>query len=676
VTLAQYVLGVLLLGSAAGACAAAARLVVRRRLAGLPRYAREAAFGVAWAASLLAATLVPAALGLLGRASTPICAGVLLAATHLLVRPVAEPAVPAAGPAMAEPLPSRVLGWAACLLVAGWTIAAAWLGSAVPSVGRDSLTFHLPEAVRWMQTGTIWRVDQYEPLLANAYYPQNGDALNLAVLEPFHSDAFVRILSVTSLAVMALAIYALARELRAPPSAARLGAALVAALPISVLTAEEGAKTDLWCIAALTVAGTFLLRNLRSGRRSDLVLGALALGLGFGTKWYGVTAAMLVAGAWVIARLWQRPRARAVLGEAGVVAGLCALAGGIWLVRNWVESGNPAFPAPVSLGGLSVFSAPPDSIRQCADYTIASYLGNSGVLRHVLWPIWRGALGTGVLLPLAALAAAPLLARPRRRFVALSVLGLALIAMYAVLPYSALGTRDHPVFAAPNARYALPALALGGALLACVLPRLGRLRHLVELLALLAVADGLRQSLFISEGRLAAGVAAACALGVAWHLARRRVPRQVAAVGAAAAAIALVAAGFVRQRDFYEARYRGADPALDVLSATPGGTRVGLAGFESRGSVPHVLPAFGRRLGNDVTYVGEDDRGQLRAYEARAPFTEALARGAFDYLLVARAPYAIACTLPGAGSDPAGWAEAAGWRRVSETTGLALYRRP
>jgi hypothetical protein len=77
-----------------------------------------------------------------------------------------------------------------------------------------------------------------------------------------------------------------------------------------------------------------------------------------------------------------------------------------------------------------------------------------------------------------------------------------------------------------------------------------------------------------------------------------------------------------------------------------------------------------------VTYVGEDDRGQLRAYEARAPFTEALARGAFDYLLVARAPYAIACTLPGAGSDPAGWAEAAGWRRVSETTGLALYRRP
>jgi Dolichyl-phosphate-mannose-protein mannosyltransferase len=676
VTFGQYLLGLLLLAVAAGGCGAAAWIVVSRRLSRLPRYARGAAFGVLWAAALLIATLVPAALGLLGRASAPICAVALLAAAHLLVRPAASTPAREAEASLADPLLSRLLGWGAFALVSGWAIAAAWLGSAVPSVGRDSLTFHLPEAVRWMQTGTIWRVDQFEPLLANAYYPQNGDALNLAVLEPFRSDAFVRVLSVMSLPVMALAIYALARELRASPSAARLGAAVVAALPISVLTAEEGAKTDLWCIAALAVAGLFLLRNLRTGLRSDLVLGALALGLGFGTKWYGVTAALIVAAAWALARLWQRPRARAALGDAGLVAGLCALAGGIWLVRNWVESGNPVFPAPVSLGGLSVFSAPPDPIRQCADYTVVSYLGNTGVLRHVLWPIWRVSLGTGVLLPLAALAAAPVLGRPRRTFALLSLLGIALVAMYAVLPYSALGTKDQPVFAGPNVRYALPALALGGALLACVLPRLGRLRHVVELLALLAVADGLRHSLFISDGRLVAGVLVACALGAAWAIAGRRLPRRLAGVAIGAAAIVLAAGGYVRQRDFYDARYRGSDPALDVLSSTPSGTRVGLAGFESRGSVPHVLPAFGRRLGNEVTYVGVDDRGQLRPYDARGPFTAALERGGFEYLLVARAPYAIACTLPGAGSDPAGWAAAAGWRRVSETSALALYRRP
>jgi hypothetical protein len=150
----------------------------------------------------------------------------------------------------------------------------------------------------------------------------------------------------------------------------------------------------------------------------------------------------------------------------------------------------------------------------------------------------------------------------------------------------------------------------------------------------------------------------------------------VALVAAGVTALAIAAVGYARQRDFYEARYLGADPALDVLAAAPGGTRVGLAGFESRGSIPHVLPAFGKRLRSDVAYVGEDFHGQLRAYERPRPFVAALDRGNFVYLLVARAPYAVACTLPGASSDPGAWAEAAGWRRVSLTTGLALYRRP
>ncbi|HEY0632992.1 MAG TPA: hypothetical protein VGC98_13130, partial [Thermoleophilaceae bacterium] len=261
-TFGQYVLGVALLGVTAGASALTARIVVTRCLHGSPGYARGAAFGILAGTALLVATLAPAAVGLLGRASGPICALGLLAATKRFLR--CAPASADRDPAPDEPCLSRLLGGAAFALLAGWSIAAAWLGSAFPSTGRDTLTFHLPEAVRWLQTGTIWRVDQFEPLLANAYYPQNGDALNLALLVPFHSDAFVRVLSVSSLLAFALAVYALARELRAPPGAAALGAALVASLPISVLTAEEGAKTDLWCLASLAVAGLFLIRQLRT----------------------------------------------------------------------------------------------------------------------------------------------------------------------------------------------------------------------------------------------------------------------------------------------------------------------------------------------------------------------------------------------------------------------------
>ncbi|MEA2420151.1 MAG: hypothetical protein QOE60_2357, partial [Thermoleophilaceae bacterium] len=276
---------------------------------------------------------------------------------------------------------------------------------------------------------------------------------------------------------------------------------------------------------------------------------------------------------------------------------------------------------------------------------------------------------------LAALVVAPVLGRPRRRMVALSLLGVALVAMYAVLPYSALGGRDQPVFAGPNTRYLLPALAVGAVLFACVLPRLGRLRHAVELVAVLLVLDGLRQGLFIEDGRLAVGVVGAAAIGVA-VLVARRLPRPALAVGVAALVVVLAVLGFVRQRDFYDARYKGADPALDVLASTPSGTRVGLAGFEATGALPHVLPSFGEHLGNVVEYVGPGYRGQLRAYEAAAPFRAALRRGRFEYLLVARGLYQVPCKLPGEGADPGGWAEAAGWRRVSLSPGLALYRRP
>jgi hypothetical protein len=139
--------------------------------------------------------------------------------------------------------------------------------------------------------------------------------------------------------------------------------------------------------------------------------------------------------------------------------------------------------------------------------------------------------------------------------------------------------------------------------------------------------------------------------------------------------VAILGLAFVRQRDFYDSRYRGDDAALDVLASAPHGTRVGLAGFET-GGFPHILPAFGEDLDNHVQYVGEVHRGQLRAYEQPARFDAALARGHFDYLLVAPKPYAVRCSLPGEDADPGAWAEAAGWRPITKSPALALYRRP
>ena len=658
-----------------GAAATAAALVVRRIAADLPPYARGAAGGLIAAAALLGAYLVPAVLGVLDRWTAAATSVAVAGAVELVMRrrpPAAR--VAAAEPAPGEPLFSRLVALAAVAVVAGWSLAAAWVASVTPATGHDTLTFHLPNAVAWLQTGSVWRIDQFEPLLANGYYPQNGDVVSLAAIAPFGDDAFVRLVGVASLAVMALAVYALARELGAPPSAAALGSALLASLPIAVLTAEEGGKTDLLCIAALAAGGVFLVRHARARSRRDLVLAGLGLGLAFGTKWYGVTAVAAVVAVWALAILYAGRSPRAVARDIAVLGGLCALAGGLWLLRNWIVGGNPVFPVKVELAGVTVFDAPPDPVRDCAGFAVADYLTSPGVLRDTLWPIYRFALGAGGAALLAALIVGPLACRKSRAALALAGLGGLLLVVYAITPYSAFGGRDAPVFAGPNVRYALPALAVGAVLLAMTLPRLGRLRPVAEVLVLVAVVDGLRGGTLVPGATFAAGVCAAVVVLLVARHGRPRLPGRALAAGLAACALAAVAVGYARQSQFHDHRYHGADPALDLLARTPAGTRVALAGFESGMTPSHVLPAFGENLQNRVSHVGPTVDGQLRTHRDPRAFAAAVERGRYDYLLVARGDFRVPCDLPGFGVDEATWADRAGFPRLTQSQGLALYR--
>jgi 4-amino-4-deoxy-L-arabinose transferase-like glycosyltransferase len=673
----EYLTGVVLLAVTGGSAVAIAALVVRRRLADMPPYARGAAAGLIVAAALIAAYLLPATVGVLDRLTAAACSVLLVAAVAFGVRARSRPAA-AAVPAPREPLPSRLLAFVATALVAGWSLAAAWVASVTPSTGHDTLTFHLPNVVTWLQTGSVWRVDQFEPLLANGYYPQNGDVLSLALIAPFGDDAFVRLLGVASLALAALAVYALARELSAPPAAAALASALLASLPIAVLTAEEGGKTDLMCLAALAAGGLFLVRHARGGDGRDLALAGLGLGLAFGTKWYGVTSVAAIVAVWAVVRLAKRPPVPRFVREVAVLGALCAAAGGLWLLRNWIVGGNPVAPVQVELGGLTVFSAAPDPVRDCTGFAVADYLTSPDVLRQTLWPIYRFSLGPGALPLLGALLIGPLLCRDRRVALTLTALGALLLAIYAITPYSAFGGQGQPVFAGPNVRYALPAFAVAAALLATLLPRLGRLRPLAELLTVVAIADGLRRGLLVPGSTFAAGVAAAAvvvAVVVAVsRVAPRRLPRRYVAAGLALCAFAALLLGYARQREFHDHRYRGADPALDVLAHTPPGTRVALAGFESGMSPSHVLPAFGAELQNRVTYAGPTVDGQLRTYEDPAALARAVERGGYDYLLVARNDFRVPCDLPGFGVDETAWAEQAGYERLTVSDGLALFR--
>jgi hypothetical protein len=442
----------------------------------------------------------------------------------------------------------------------------------------------------------------------------------------------------------------------------------VLAVPIVAIASVRNVMPDPVMYATFAAGLTFLLRHVRGGATADLVLAGVGLGLSFGTKWYAVSAVALTVAVWALGRLVARERLARVARDVAVVAGLVALAGGIWLVRNLVESGDPAFPQPIAPLGIRLFGAPPDPIAALAGFRVADYLTDGGVWDHYLLPAYRAFLGAPAALLLAGPLAALAVARRRipPRVAGLVVLAVALVVAYVLTPYSAFGPRGRPLFTGANARYLVPALIVGAAAGAWALERLGALRPVAELGALAAVVLGLRRGYDVPAGAVVAVAAALLAV-----VALGRTVRAPLALGGAVALVAVAVAG-ARVKERFDARgYRGADPTVDwVLQRAPAGTRIGVAGTFDPSAIAPVLPMFGPQLGNDVRYVGPWVRHRLEQYPTAAPFTKALRDGAYQLLLVGRgAP-------PAAVAAPERWAAEAGWVPVARGPAMTLLRSP
>lgn len=684
---AEYLVGLAFFAATWGSVGLAAAIVLDRRLGGVRGVPRLLAFSLLATGGLIAVHLLPGLVGLLSRASVLVCALVALALSWWVPRPHAQ-APERAGP---TPPPSGRISWAlgaaGVLVVAAGTLASARAGSVEASVDIDTLTFHLPNVARWMQTGSFWQVDNFTPLLANGNYPQNGDVIQLAVVQPFGSDALARLVNVPFTVVAGLAVYALAVEVGAARATGALLGATFVSLPALVFATGEGAKTDPVMLASFGAGTLFLLRHFRTGRHSELLLAGLGLGLAFGTKWYAVSSVPALLLVWAGAWVWARRPLRVLVYNVALVGGTITISGGFWLVRNLVESGNPIFPTKLSLGGLTLFDAPRDFIRDCAGFTIFGYLDAPQIWRDYILPDYRDnyglaglALVGGLVLGLLLIVYAWRTGRTphTRSRVAPALIGLGAVVLavvYAITPYSAFGLENEPELVGANTRWLLPALLLASAFAAWAGGRLGGWRHAFELLVLVAAVDGSRRG--FSEPRATVLMAAALLLALALLLvlALRRGPlRARTLVLFGALAVGVTAAGaYPRQRAFHETRYAEGDPVIAWFAEHPAQRAVGLAGVWTTGGLSPVLPAFGPRLENRVAFVGRYERGQLREYERRDEFFGAVRRGGYDLLVVGKAGYGE-CRVPGREGDERLWVGQAGFERIAESDRLALFR--
>ena len=239
------------------------------------------------------------------------------------------------------------------LLAAG--VVFAGLLCLLPPIARDELIHHLALPKLWLRAGTMsaasWSFF--------SHYPMNLELLYVPMLAAGWEAGARFIHLAFGLGTAALIFFHLRLRLGAVWGLA--GALIFFSTP-QVLRLACTAYVDLGLTFFVTLAVFSLIWWKDSGRDAWFYVSAVALGLGLGTKYNGLLALPLLT----LAAIWlagHRGRGAPAAVMYGLTYALVAVAFfSPWLIKNFVQTGNPLYPLynglfglpPVAPGGLDL----------------------------------------------------------------------------------------------------------------------------------------------------------------------------------------------------------------------------------------------------------------------------------------------------------------------------------
>jgi len=205
----------------------------------------------------------------------------------------------------------------------------------VPPVARDELTYHLAMPKLFLREGRF----QESPGIAYTYFPMLLELQFMPLL--VHAGATAAKLLHLAYGVAAVAVVFHMLTWTVSRRAAALGATLLFTTPAVAILASR-AYVDLAVLFYGAVAFFALSRWHQSDRLKWLILGALAAGCIVGVKYSGLMVVIfLTFGVFLLA---APAGSRAALRAAVIFAAVAAIPALPWLVKNWMQTGNPVFP--------------------------------------------------------------------------------------------------------------------------------------------------------------------------------------------------------------------------------------------------------------------------------------------------------------------------------------------
>lgn len=408
------------------------------------------------------------------------------------------------------PLPRRAL---ACALVGVWAACQTWL-LRHPTLGFDSVLYHLSEAAVWTGSGHAGATDTVIRTLPVTSYPITDEVFASWSMGLAHSFVPVSFLVPAQVVLLGLSATCGLRALAVPALPRALATAAIVCLPAVIAWQSNGALTDPASLAWL-VACAALCAAARE-RPALLAPAIVAGGLAIGTK---TTTAILVLAVLAWALWLQRARLRALRRPLGLALALAVGAGGVWYLRNLIDHGSPLWPfvaapwgtpLPRAMGTVNESFAqhPRETIEVVGDLYTSRFLG-------------------GIVL-LAGGLVAPLLAFRRRAVWVASVAAAVSFLAWARAPFTGVPPKEVriPEGVFSTTRYLAPAIAAAVLALALAGSGRGARARIAQLVLLAGIVVELVQSFRLgwpampSAGVPLAGAAVGAAVAALVHVLR------------------------------------------------------------------------------------------------------------------------------------------------------------
>ncbi|WP_026911497.1 hypothetical protein [Patulibacter minatonensis] len=353
--------------------------------------------------------------------------------------------VPAGTPTAAPDGPTRTL----LVGVGVGVLALAVISLNSPVIGFDGLLYHLAIPAAWIGDGHLASLPRVVDGLPVEAYPVGTELTIGWLMSVTGSTAAALLVTPAALGIAALAVWTMVRRLGGTP-AAGWGAIASTALALPFLAQASQVSTDLAgaavmaCGAAIVLDAAWGPDGRLPGPERDvagLLTGLVGLLLALGVKTTAACGGLLfLLLAWPARReILRRLRAVPWWGVGVVVAGGCGV---LWLTRNQILHGNPAWPLLSSPGG--------DPVPAILQPTVTKFVDHPGDVLRVGGTTYLDL--AWVILPLFALGLVAIVRGGLVRLVAIcGVLG-----MLAWFVAPGTGTTAAPELAAGATRYLMP----------------------------------------------------------------------------------------------------------------------------------------------------------------------------------------------------------------------------